>query len=472
MSAMGGCWAAAASEASPQADSPCGSSCASCASTAEPEEPPDLPPLPRLLARGEAFHLCAFLDATDVSQLACTSAVVSSGYGRDGIWRALFVLRWGSEQGVSQSTEIRIIRSWGDEPWPEPRFLAAGFCGARSSLDHLFWFLPMMRILLRIDKVTAARPVPLPPSLTWQVVCRVRTQNHGETRMARCLLCDVMEVAPPGPAPQHFRQRWARPCASCPHLAHRACLEHLLGGCLGCDTCANGKSSAGCKGQAVGAAASAALRCGSCGEEYHVTNRFPETFLELLFASMLEWKWVLRRVFVVLVFLFWLHSMADHYSMLEGFSRETRIVMIMTSGMMSITVSQRFHLGVKKIWHTKHRLVYFKLFLGFAVLAYFAVLRVFEPGCWQNTVAELPWLTSLHRAHKFVYNSIIGTIALSTVSWLYIFAGSGLCFCFWKTSLRVPTVADVGHGHDELLKRSCSRCGLCQLGICLDNTAM
>jgi len=186
----------------------------------------------------------------------------------------------------------------------------------------------------------------------------------------------------------------------------------------------------------------------------------------------LEWRWVLRRLVVMMLFLFWLHSLAEHYSMLEGIGREMRVLMIMTAGMMSISVSQRFHRGVQMIWHTPNRWHYLKLFAVVALLAYLAVLRVFDPAKWASAAAQWPWLTSLHEVHSIVYGSVLGTLALSTISWLYVVTASGLIFCFWKTSLRVPTVADVGAGHHTLLKRSCSKCGLCQLGLCLDNTGM
>mmetsp|Transcript_62797 Transcript_62797/g.162262 ORF Transcript_62797/g.162262 Transcript_62797/m.162262 type:complete len:479 (-) Transcript_62797:63-1499(-) len=427
----------------------------------------ELGPLSGLLLRGEGFNICAGLEPADLARLACVNGSVAH---RDDLWRAYFVLRWGSEQGASQSTEVRVMRSWFEEAWPKPWPLAAGFCGARSSLDHLFWVLPIIRILLRIDKPTDAPPPPLPPSLMWQVVCRVRTQPHGAERMARCFLCDVMEVAPPGPAPQHFRQRWTRPCASCPRLAHRACLEHQM---LGAPGDARAIVQAGI-GQAVGRITAEALKCPDCCKEYQMTRRFAESLPELLFATMLEWRWVLRRVLVMLAFHFWLHSLAVHYSMLDGLGSEVSILILFTATLMSISVSQRFHRSVQMIWHTQNRWHYFKVFGIFAVIAYLAVLRVFQPARWKEAVlaAQLPWLTALHEAQTVFYSSDIGIVALSTISWLYVLTASGLCFCFWKTSLRVPTVADVGQKHGSTLPRGNSRCGLCQLGLCLDNTGM
>jgi len=276
--------------------------------------------------------------------------------------------------------------------------------------------------------------------------------------MARCFVCDVMEAAPPGPSPQHFRQRWARPCPGCPRLAHRSCLEHMLGECV----CL--KEGRECARKRL------PLKCAGCGKEYTLTRRFPESLPELLGATVLEWRWVLRRILVMFMFLLWLHSLAEHYSVLEGIGREIGVLMIMTASLMSISVSQRFHRGVQMIWHTPHRWHYLKLFVLIAILTYMASLRVFVPARWAGAAAQWPFLASLHEVHSRLYSSVIGTVALNTISWLYVVTTSGLVFCFWKTSLRVPTVADAGHAQG--VKKSHSKCGLCQLGLCLDNTGM
>ncbi|CAL1144353.1 unnamed protein product [Cladocopium goreaui] len=65
----------------------------------------------------------------------------------------------------------------------------------------------------------------LPP---WQVASRVRATPMGSERVCRCFVCDSLEVAPPGPEPQHFRRRWTRPCPGCARFAHRSCLERRL----------------------------------------------------------------------------------------------------------------------------------------------------------------------------------------------------------------------------------------------------
>mmetsp|Transcript_68981 Transcript_68981/g.177788 ORF Transcript_68981/g.177788 Transcript_68981/m.177788 type:complete len:441 (-) Transcript_68981:112-1434(-) len=405
-----------------------------------------LQPLPRLLSREEAFAVCAFLNAEDVAHLTCASR----GQCREAIWRAYFVLRWGSELGATHSTEVRCMRSWLDDAWPAPWPLAVGFCGARSSMDHLFWIIPVFRCVFGIDKPRHTPLPALPPAAAWQVVCRVRAQPRGWARMARCFVCNVLEVAPPGPNPQHFRQRWARPCADCPTFtAHRACLEKQL------------------------LSAESALKCRICGREYRTDRRFPESLAELLAATLQEWRWVVRRVFVMMLFFFWLYSLAEHYAMLDGFCKEIRMLMIMTACMMSISVSQRFHQGVQAIWNTPHRWHYLKLFGLFAVLSYLASLRVFEPSLWSGVARQQPLLAAIHRVHSLFYDSLLGTLALASVSCLYAIAASGVIFAFWRTSLRVPTVADAGAAtQNELLRRSTSGCGLCQLGLCLDNTGM
>lgn len=417
--------------------------------------------LAQLVARGEAFNTFAFLDPADVAQLSCIASVVSE-CARGGLWRALFVQRWGFEQGTTHSTEIRVLRSWGDEPWPAPWPLAFGFCGARSPLDHLFWFLPMMRIIRCSERPTDALPPALPQSCTWQALCRVRAQPHGHTRLARCFLCDVMEVAPSGAPAQHFRQRWARPCASCPHLAHRACLERLLDGRC-CSTGIADAATAACDRLAGCGRA----KCHGCGQAYRVTSRFPESLCELLLATLREWRWLFRRLMVLFVFLFWLRSLAEHYALLGGRTREQFCVVAMLAGMMSVSVSQRFHRGVQKIWHTPSRWVFLKVFCVILVLSILAVLRLLT-----DLLVDSVLLAPFVQAQQGLFISVFCTAVLSFISWAYILSASGVIFCFWKTSLRVPTVADVGDGHKGRLKPSSSKCGLCQLGLCLDNTAM
>eukprot|EP00931_Biecheleriopsis_adriatica_P084404 TRINITY_DN5822_c0_g1_i1.p1 TRINITY_DN5822_c0_g1~~TRINITY_DN5822_c0_g1_i1.p1 ORF type:complete len:144 (+),score=17.64 TRINITY_DN5822_c0_g1_i1:171-602(+) len=143
--------------------------------------------------------------------------------------------------------------------------------------------------------------------------------------------------------------------------------------------------------------------------------------------------------------------------------------------MMSISVSQRFHRGVQMIWHTPHRWRYFQIFGLFALLFYMVSIRALQPQLWEARVTEQPWLAKLHRLHMTIHNSYLATMILSSVSLLYLATASGVIFLFWKTSLRVPTVADVNvlTEIEPLHSRmSSSQCGLCQLGLCLDNTDM
>lgn len=423
--------------------------------------------LPTLLSRGEGFSICTHLRTTDVAQLVCVSSVVGSVQARENVWRALFVLRWGPEQGVSHTTKVIITRSWVEETWPGPWPLTVGFCGARSSLDHLFWFLPMIRCMVGIEKPRSAPPPPLPASLTWQVVCRVRMQPHGSGRLARCFLCDVMEVSPPGPSPQHFRQRWGQPCSCCQRLAHRSCLEHLLLAATPEAITGRLRPRSG-----VNKNRNSMMSCGTCGQEYRLTRRFPESTRELFAATIQEWRWVLRRIFTMLVFLFWLHALAEHYIIFHSFGNHKRPVIVMTACMMSISVCQRFHRGVQMIWHTPHRWHYLKLFVVIAILVYLAVLGHVDPSRIRPAFPQWLWIDYLHKAHLVAYGSVLGNVFLVALSCIYVGAASGLIFCFWKTSLRVPTIADVGHGAVGSLKRNCSKCGLCQLGLCLDNTSM
>mmetsp|Transcript_30869 Transcript_30869/g.67560 ORF Transcript_30869/g.67560 Transcript_30869/m.67560 type:complete len:425 (-) Transcript_30869:118-1392(-) len=415
--------------------------------------------LPRL--GQEALALVAFLTPEELAVLCRLSRAVSRsivGDSGQALWHAYFMLNWGPEHGVSRRTEVHVMRSWVDDAWPAPWPLAVGFCGARSALDHLFWFVPFMRCALHVEKSHA---VPAPPqALAWQVACHVRSRPYGIARLVRCVVCDTLEVAPPGPAPQHFRRRWARPCDCAPLFSHRACLEQRL---LVDSRARDPKASPGCS---------------ACGQEYSTSRRFPETLAELLGATMQEWRWVLRRIFVMLVFYVWVYTLASHYS---GYrvSTEMCALLLLTACMMSITLSQRFHCGVQKIWNTPHRWFYVKLFGLFALQNYIVSLRALEPTLWIGAAEQHPVLSALHRVHSAIHGSIFGALVLSATSVLYVATASGVIFLFWKTSLRVATVADVDVLQDTGSKSSADgahnrliECGLCQLGLCLDNTCM
>jgi len=145
-------------------------------------------------------------------------------------------------------------------------------------------------------------------------------------------------------------------------------------------------------------------------------------------------------------------------------------------------MSQRFHCSVQLIWNTPHRRLYFQLFALFAVLFYLVALRFMDPSFWESILSRHQWAAQLHVVHSMIQRSTIGMCLLSTVSLLYLMTASGVIFLFWKTSLRVLTVADAGL-EDEKEASQGERfvahahsgegaCGLCQLGLCLDNIYM
>lgn len=421
------------------------------------------------ILQAEALSSCAFLLPEDIARLLCSASWRTTSGDRRDLWHAYFVTRWGSDQGAGRNTEVRVMRSWASAAWPAPWPLAVGFCGALTAEDHLFWFLPFARCALRPDRPSRQAPTP-PPSQGWQVACRVRARPRGAARLKYCAICDVLEVAPPGPAPQHFRQLWTRPCRCSQYIAHRACLERRL-----VDVSAQSVKSSS-TGRRV------APRCNMCGREYATSRRFPETLAELLVATLLEWRWVLRRIFVMLVFFAWIYSLAVHYCGVETVSKELLTLLLLTACMMSISTTRRFHCSVQKIWNTPNRWRYFGLFGVFACQNYMVSLHAFQPDLWQALAEQQPWLAALHKAHAAFHGSLYGTLVLSIVTFLYVATASGVIFLFWKTSLRVPTVADAGaHSQEEVTRDAASdgdvtmgimNCGLCQLGLCLDNTCM
>lgn len=215
------------------------------------------------------------------------------------------------------------------------------------------------------------------------------------------------------------------------------------------------------------------LRCEECQEKYKTTRRFPESFSELLCATSQEWRWVLRRLFVSLIFFCWMYTLASHY--VAVVSAELSVVLVFTSILMSISVGQRFHRGVQLIWSTPYKWRYFKLFAIYALLCYMASLRVLQPTSWATIAAQQPWLAALHELHVRIHASVSGTVFHSSFTAVYLSTTSGVIFLFWKTSLRVVTVADAEPLAQKRLMRSSSggaHCGLCQLGLCLENTGM
>eukprot|EP00427_Karlodinium_veneficum_P067539 CAMPEP_0169320536 /NCGR_PEP_ID=MMETSP1017-20121227/8409_1 /TAXON_ID=342587 /ORGANISM="Karlodinium micrum, Strain CCMP2283" /LENGTH=144 /DNA_ID=CAMNT_0009414959 /DNA_START=1109 /DNA_END=1543 /DNA_ORIENTATION=- len=144
-------------------------------------------------------------------------------------------------------------------------------------------------------------------------------------------------------------------------------------------------------------------------------------------------------------------------------------------------MTQRFHCSVQLIWNTPHRQQYFKLFGLFAALFYAVCFRAIDPRLWEAAVSAPPWLITLREVHILAHSSSIGSVVLSAISMLYLITASGVIFLFWKTSLRVPTIADIGPGKGDgdtsgvviaAAHEGDATCGLCQLGLCLDNTFM
>eukprot|EP00434_Breviolum_minutum_P045521 symbB.v1.2.040831.t1/scaffold7573.1/size10519/1 len=138
---------------------------------------------------GEALSVCYHLSPEELASLTCVAKWCSSNQ-RAALWCSYYVLRWGAD-GTSTKTQVQPLRSWIDDtpaPWP----LAVAFINARSALDHLFWFVPVIRCTLLVEK-PEQRPPPS-PRLAWQVACRVRATAMGNRRLCRCFVCDALEA--------------------------------------------------------------------------------------------------------------------------------------------------------------------------------------------------------------------------------------------------------------------------------------
>jgi len=434
-----------------------------------------------LASEGPIAAVCALLDPEDLGQLACIAKWHCAEKDCENLWRTYFLVRWSAEYGATGQTSVRVLRSWSDDLLPAPWPLAVSFCRASTALDHLFWFLPMARYALRAAE-TAPQLALQRPALAWHAACHARSCDDGASRVSRCLVCDTLEVMPAGARPPHFSTRWARPCACSPLVAHRECLEPQFRIIR-----RNGAASAAKK----------VLTCGVCGNAFKPALRFPETLSELLEATALEWRWALRRMMILLALFAWMRTLFAHYSG-NGVLQELWPVLLFMAALISIPITERFRVSVKKIWHTPHRKRFFLLFAFFALQTYAVTLRALEPQHWEFLADTTPLLRALHRCHADLYASRLGTMMFCALSVLYATTASGVIFLFWKTSLRVPTVADaeqlcpargglsparsstptgaVGDLLDDasLLspRRHCEDCGLCQLGLCLDNTCM
>lgn len=397
--------------------------------------------------------LCGHLDAEDVARLICVASWGSAPADREALWRAYFIVRWGKSMPITGSTVVHVLGGWFDEGELFPPILSVGFC-ARSAVDHLFWFLPYTRVLKHDAKGATHHPSQL---FAWQLASRAHARFRG---LVYCSICDVLEVAPPGPVPLHFRRRWARPCKCAAKTSHLRCLEKHIMQALSTQ-----------RGEA-------SLRCSTCGMSYRISSRFPETMRELCRASVKEWKWVMQRTCMTIVFFFWLLGIAYHYCGDSGIGSGLYPLVFMTATMISISLSPRFHRSVRKVWNTPQRSIYLRLFCFVAVLNYMVTMRALAPGQWLAFARQGPVLSAIHQLHTLSRETWVGSAVMAFMSGVYALTASGVIFCFWKTSLRVPTIADAEDAPTEqvdtdrpqaLLQRSFAPCGLCQLGLCLDN---
>lgn len=408
--------------------------------------------------REEALMVCGHLEAEDIACLVCVASSGATAEDRQLLWQAYFIIRWGGGISMTSSTLVRILRSWFDEAEFSPTILSVGFC-ARSAFDHLFWFLPYARAL-QTEHMNGYASQQSSQLLAWQSACRAHARGRG---FVYCSLCDTLEVAPPGPVPPHFRRRWVRPCACAANISHLKCLEQRLMRVMSTSH------------------PEASLTCSTCGVNYRVSSRFPETFLELCAATIHEWKWLIRRCCMTAAFYFWLYGIASYYCGQDGMANELHGLLIMTAAMMSISLSPRFHRSVQKIWSTPHRSIYFHLFCFFALQNYLVSLRAMQPPQWMSSTRHGPVVAAFHQLHTLARETQVGSAVLIFMSVLYALTASGVIFCFWKTSVRVPTIADAENisstavdmdRNDTAVQRQFAHCGLCQLGLCLDNTCM
>mmetsp|Transcript_35621 Transcript_35621/g.81641 ORF Transcript_35621/g.81641 Transcript_35621/m.81641 type:complete len:455 (+) Transcript_35621:88-1452(+) len=432
---------------------------------------------------GQDLSLCvyvgSYLSPDNLAKLLAAAAYGARDHERAKVWRMYFLEHWGAKSGVTKTAKVRVMRSWTPEEsgkWP---LASVGFWGASSAMDHVFWLLPFLRCAFRIEPPEPeAQPTQ---SQAWQLGVRVRAASHGGERTLCCFICDVLEILPPAPFRQHFRQRWVRPCAQCEKPAHKLCLETLLHKhrfqwrASATDTQqrsqAQHQQQQHCGGRIVeGCGELPELRCLQCGSAYFVSQRFPENMSELMLATFNEWQWVLKKVVKIFFLFLWMEMITIHYLGLESISSELCLLLLFTATIMSVTVAARFHRGVQLIWNTPHRWRYLWLFCFYAFLTYMvSVLRIIEPSMWAQAVQQWHSLSIVYNVCTQLHTSAIGSIFLSGVSLCYLIAASGIMFLFWKTSLRVPTVADAKMASTH---QAVKECGLCQLGLCLDNPCM
>jgi len=388
-----------------------------------------------------ALVVLTCFNPTELAQLTCASTWCLTRDQRTELWRNYFLICWGMREGVTATTNVKIVSSQLCEG--VHKFSDVGFNGCSSPLDHLFWFFPAFRVLL---STTTSEP-PLTVS-NWKAACHMHARRHSDACIFRCCICGDIEVVTRVSSWPHFQRRWLRPC-SCSHSsAHQVCLERRL---------ASNPVAGSC--------------CPICGAALRVTRRFPGSPKELLVATFRDWPWVLQRVFVMLVFFTWMCTLAQRYCVPTTGSpegvvpcQELYVVMSFAACMMSISVSRRLHYSIRTIWTTPRFSLFARLFLIFVVLAYLVALRVLDPSLWEKLEVSQPFITLPHvkRMHIWMHSS--GVLLMPLISASFLTLASGLIFLFWKTSVSLPTVADADDSGEVR-----SDCALCQLGLCLSN---
>jgi len=190
-------------------------------------------------------------------------------------------------------------------------------------------------------------------------------------------------------------------------------------------------------------------------------------------ATFRDWRWMLQRVFVLLLFFFWMCSLAQHYCVPAVHvssgglvCRELYLLLVFASCMMSISVSRRFHVAVRLIWNSPFRPIYLKLFVLYACLLYLVGLRVLDPSLWKVLAPDRQMMTDIYQLHVVLHRSQPIQLILPLISVSFLTLTSGVIFLFWKTSFSVPTVSDAD---GDPVYETRSDCGLCQLGLCLNN---
>eukprot|EP00927_Polykrikos_kofoidii_P057703 TRINITY_DN51891_c0_g1_i1.p1 TRINITY_DN51891_c0_g1~~TRINITY_DN51891_c0_g1_i1.p1 ORF type:complete len:439 (+),score=38.81 TRINITY_DN51891_c0_g1_i1:58-1374(+) len=413
-----------------------------------------------------ALSLFAFSTPEDFSKLLLTTSRLAGSHVKSSLWHRYFVLQWGDADGVTSQTNVSFVRSWAEDGCPSAWLFAFGFCDARTPLDHIFWQLPFGRCFSRSRLPKPAKV--LPETTWWQAACYIRARHDASFRVVRCASCDVLEVAPSEPPPQHFRHRWTQPCACCPFVSHRICLERML---LSNPSASRLLTTAAIMHPTADVALLEGLQCKFCGDTFRISGRFPETIMELVNASVLEWRWSTRRFCLIVFFYFWLYTIVQHYRKTPTISERTCI--FLTAGAMHISLGRRLQCSVQKIWNTPSRKYYLFMFGLFIFHIYLMAMGRLDVSTWHDENGS-----AVCRLYAKFLHSIVGQLFFSCISFSYMNTAAGLIFLFWKTSVRVPTIASFEglssrrtrlRGDFQTFSATSTECGLCQLGLCLDN---